>query len=362
MKKISLKKLLILTVVFIMPIFASNNDTKDAQDTIIVGTKSAPPFAMRNKQGEWEGISIELWKEIAKDLNLKYKFKEQNLTAMLNGVEEGSSNVAIAAITVTLEREKRFDFSHCYYTTGLTIATTKQNQSGWVTLVKAFFSYEMLTIIAYLATLLFIVGTITWLVERKKNKENFHNDPIKGIASGIWWAAVTMTTVGYGDMTPKTLVGRLIALFWMFASLLLVSSIIAGVTSVLTMANLKQHKVTTEADLTKVRVASVKDSVSDLYLKDKNVYPIYFKTVQEALVALEQKRVDAVVYDAALLKYLIKKDYPKSLTVTKNIFKPQNYAIALETNSSLKEPINRALLKVTNSSEWIDIKHKYLDN
>jgi ABC-type amino acid transport substrate-binding protein len=246
MKKISLKKLLILTVVFVMPIFATNNGTKDAQDTIIVGTKSAPPFAMRNKQGEWEGISIELWKEIAKDLNLKYKFKEQNLTAMLNGVEEGSSNVAIAAITVTLDREKRFDFSHCYYTTGLTIATIKHNQNGWVTLIKAFFSYEMLTIITYLATLLFIVGTITWLVERKKNKENFHNDPIKGIASGIWWAAVTMTTVGYGDMTPKTLVGRLIALFWMFSSLLLVSSIIAGVTSALTMANLKEHKVTTD--------------------------------------------------------------------------------------------------------------------
>jgi len=356
MKSLFIKVGLIIFTVCILPIFGNNLNTKE----IIVGTKSAPPFAMRNKQGEWEGISIELWKQIAKDLNIKYKFKEENLITMLDGVANGKLNVAIAAITVTPSREERFDFSHCYYTTGLTIATLKENQSGWVTLIRAFFSYEMLAIILYLATLLFVVGTITWLVERKRNKENFHKDPIRGIASGIWWAAVTMTTVGYGDMTPKTLFGRLIALFWMFASLLLVSSIIAGVTSILTTANIKHH-ILTQQDLLKVRVGSIKGSVSDLYLKDRRVYPIYFNSVPEALNALEQKKIDAVVYDAPLLKYLIKKDFSNSLMVTNALFKPQNYAIALETNSSLRESINRSLLKIIDSPIWEDIKHKYLE-
>ena len=361
MKIVFIKQHILTLFLLIMPIFSANNCNIDSknQNLLIVGTKSAPPFAMRNKQGEWEGISIELWKEIAKDLNLKYKFKEQNLTSMLKGVEEGRLNLAIAAITITPQREEAFDFTHCYYTTGLTIAIQKENKSEIITLIKAFFSYKMLTIIAYLATLLFVVGTITWLVERNKNKENFHKNPIKGIASGIWWAAVTMTTVGYGDMTPKTLVGRIIALFWMFASLLLVSSIIAGVTSILTTAN-KNH-ITTQQDLLKVRVASIKDSVSDIYLKNQRIYPIYFKTVSEALSALEQKRVDAVVYDAPLLKYLIKKDFANTLTVTNNLFMPQHYAIALETNSTLREPINRALLKIINRPIWQEIIYKYLE-
>ena len=358
MKILSIKKLFLIATL-IIPLFSANLDSKD-KDILIVGTKSAPPFAMRNKQGEWEGISIELWKHIAKHLNLKYKFKEQNLTAMLDGVANGDLDIAVAAITVTPKREEMFDFSHCYYTTGLTIAVAKERQTKLVTLAKAFFSFEMLKIVSYLTMLLFVVGTITWLVERKQNRENFHTNPIKGIASGIWWAAVTMTTVGYGDMTPKTLPGRLIALFWMFASLLLVSSIIAGVTSILTMSNVN-HQINTPKDLVKVRVASIKGSVSDLYLKNRRIYPIYFSSVPEALHALEQKRVDAVVYDATLLKYLINKDYSNTLTTLNTLFKPQHYAIALESNSTLREAINQSVLRITNNPIWEDIKHKYLD-
>ena len=44
--------------------------------TLIVGTKIAPPFAMKADDGSWEGISIELWDEIAKELDLDYEWQE----------------------------------------------------------------------------------------------------------------------------------------------------------------------------------------------------------------------------------------------------------------------------------------------
>lgn len=43
--------------------------------------------------------------------------------------------------------------------------------------------------------------------------------PIKGLGQAVWWAAVTMTTVGYGDKAPKTLGGRVVAVAWMLASI-----------------------------------------------------------------------------------------------------------------------------------------------
>ena len=328
---------------------------------LIVGTKVAPPFAMKDKNGQWEGISIELWQQIAKELNIKYQWKELNLHSLLKEVEDASLDAAIAAITITAERETNFDFSHSYYATGLSIAIPNKANSPWVTVLKGIFSKQMFLILALLFSILFTIGTITWLLERKKNPKNFNPNPVKGIASGIWWAAVTMTTVGYGDMTPKTLGGRMIALFWMFSSLLLVSAIIAGVASTLTLAKM-DPLVTGPDDLPKARIASIENSISDSYLKSRRLESHYFDSVYQGLSATNNNQIDAMVYDAPLLKYIIKQKFENKLRVIDNLFEYQNYGIAFPEKSPLRETVNRAMLKIIHSDDWERTIKKYLGN
>ena len=41
---------------------------------------------MKNDEGAWTGISIDLWREIATELNLSFEFRETDLRGLLDGV------------------------------------------------------------------------------------------------------------------------------------------------------------------------------------------------------------------------------------------------------------------------------------
>jgi len=69
----------------------------NASPKLIVGTKHIPPFAIKNPEGGWNGISIELWRQIAADLNREYELRELTLEGLLEDLRSGSINAAVVA-------------------------------------------------------------------------------------------------------------------------------------------------------------------------------------------------------------------------------------------------------------------------
>jgi len=70
----------------------------------------------------------------------------------------------------------------------------------------------------------FVFGTSVYLIEHGVNEQ------FGSINDGLWWAFVTLTTVGYGDVYPITTAGRIVAVFTMIFGIALYSLLVANLT------------------------------------------------------------------------------------------------------------------------------------
>lgn len=318
-----------------------------------------PPFAIKNSDGSWEGVSIELWRQIAEELKLDFEFVELPLDQMLAKVESGEIAAAVAAITVTAERESRMDFSQPFYHSGLGLAVRKSNLHDWWSPLIRTVLGPLTTILIFITLMLVITGIIIWIVECKGNPDQFGGGAVAGIGHGIWWAAVTMTTVGYGDKAPKTVAGKIVALFWMFVGVVVLSLFTASIASRLTAESLRMD-VRDARDLSHIRMGVVKDSTGDDNLSRNGISRQPYDDARNALTALENREIDAVLYDRPTLRYLVKEDYDGKLTVLLNLLDPEDYAIAFPAGSPRLEQVNRVLLKITRSDSWKNTLRRYL--
>lgn len=325
---------------------------------LLIGTKEAAPFAIKAADGTWSGISIDLWRRIADRLGVTYRFQEETLKGLIDKTAAGELDGAIAAITVTAAREQVLDFSQPFYATGLGIAVRSEVQSGWWSLLRGLFSLGFLQAVLALAAVLLAIGLLIWAVERRRNPQ-FGGNTAKGVGAGFWWSAVTMTTVGYGDKAPVTLAGRLIAIAWMFASIIVISGFTAGITTALTTSQL-QGLVRDVGDLPSVRVGTVAGSSSVDYLTRERISFKPFASAAEGLSAVKSGDLDAFVYDRPLLQWMVKKTFSHEVRVLMSVFDDQTYAIALPNGSPLREPIDRALLEAVRSGWWKDNVYHYL--
>jgi len=80
-------------------------------------------------------------------------------------------------------------------------------------------------------------AVVVFFFEREQNKEHFDT-----IFQSVWWALVTMTTVGYGDKVPITVGGRLAGAVIMFSGVALVSIFTATISSIYVARKIREDK------------------------------------------------------------------------------------------------------------------------
>ncbi len=341
-----------------------NNFKKIENDSILssgnflrVGLKMSPPFTMKNENGRYIGISVELWEAIAQNLNVTSKYVEYDLKNLLIAVENGDIDVCISPLTVTPERLVKFDFTQPFYTSSIAIAVKGKQKSFIMLLISNIFTLNFFKAILALMGVIFVLGLIFWLVERNKNPTVATGT--RGIGDGIWWSAVTMATVGYGDKTPITPLGRVIGIFWIFLSIIIISSLTASITTALTMDRIHMS-IEKLQDLSKVKTATVEGSSTEAFFGQRGIKIKGLKSIEEGLEMLKNEQIEAFAYDEPILNFAIEQNGLKGeIKIIQQNINNQYYSFSLPRNHPLLLKINPLLIRELESIYWKKILQQY---
>jgi ABC-type amino acid transport substrate-binding protein len=306
-----------------------------AAKKLVVGVTDSPPLSYRTDDGIWTGLAVVLWEEVAAQMGFQYEYRPLEFSDVDVVLTNGTVDAVLGGAPVTLEGEAIHDFTQPYLVTGLGFAQRQRGAVQWSAILGALFDPRLLTIVGLIIVGVLTVGVVIALVERRERITDFGGSMRESVSTGVWWAAVTMTTVGYGDATPKTTTGRALALLWMFVGVVAVAFLTATVTSVLTVTHLR-GAVQQPSDLFRLRLATVEGGAGADYLHNRHVSFAMFPTYEEALTQLDAGNIDAVVANIPVLRSLVSHEWVGRLQVSPIALEPLLFAVAIPENSPLE--------------------------
>ncbi|RMD54041.1 MAG: potassium channel protein [Nitrospirae bacterium] len=95
---------------------------------------------------------------------------------------------------------------------------------------------KKVTRLLFLTSIIILIGTVSIVHFEKGLNHNINN-----VFDGLWWSFVTITTVGYGDIFPITVKGRIIAMFLMLTGIGLLGMFTATIATIFVEEKIKRE-------------------------------------------------------------------------------------------------------------------------
>lgn len=337
----------LFAVALALPVFAQD---------LTVSTVTRAPFSLEENSAD-TGFSIELWRAVAKDLGRDFQLiRHESFAEMLDAVKNGSSDAAIANISITSQRELEMDFSHPIFASGLRTMIPLQSASNF-SILWALASWDLFFAIMLAFGLLMLGGMLMWVFERDK-QEYFDRPASKAVFPAFWWALNLVVNGGFEERMPRSFMGRIFGVLLVISSLFIVSIFVAKITAAMTISAI-ESSVGSVNDLYGKRVGTVSGSTAQLFLDSRDIRSQEFEGFQTLVNAFENKELDAVVFDSPILAYYVNTDGAKIAELAGPTFQQENYGIALPTDSRLIEPINQSLLKLRENGTYATLYRKW---
>jgi polar amino acid transport system substrate-binding protein len=331
--------------------YIHGQESKNASD-FVVRVFDLPPFLnvetpseeTPNGSATVNGIAVDLWNEIANRNGwntIRYQSYDDFgdfITPVIH--EDGRHNeISIGAITMTERREMRGDFTVSFYNTGLSIAIHERDMDSRYYMFFVNLFKNIIFAFVILSSFLVFAGIIFYISERK-------NRPEITLWNSIYWAVVTNTTTGYGDVCPQTISGKTWTIMFMYLSLFI------NMTFIGFMTNSANYSVSNhDFDIEGKTICALEDSASLDYLTDNNIPHEICESMDKCLEMLSLGEVDGVMGDALNLRHHAN-EHNNDIIVLDKIYRHQSYAFVIpEGNEDMLEKINRSMIQIL-QEDW----------
>ncbi|QDW38771.1 transporter substrate-binding domain-containing protein [Bradyrhizobium sp. KBS0727] len=318
-----------------------------------VATRVVAPMVIEDK-GALRGFSIDLWNSISARLNRETEYLVMSdVGEVLDAVGNGRADLGIAAISITSERESRFDFSQPILNAGLQIlvrGAAENAEPSPVHLMRLFFSRTLLIWLGIALLLIMIPAHLVWVVERHhRNGIVPSKNYFPGIFHAMFWAAGTLAT--QADQMPRHWMARIVAVLWMFTAVVFVAFYTAQLTASLTVQKIR-GSINGPQDLVGRNVGTTRASTAAAYLSENKAQVREFESLDAVYDALLEKQVDAVVFDGPAILYYVAHDGKGLAQVVGGVFHKEDYGIVFPTDSPLRKQVNEALLALRENGRY----------
>nr|XP_060620710.1 glutamate receptor ionotropic, NMDA 2C [Anolis sagrei ordinatus] len=331
-----------------------------------------------------KGFCIDILKKLAKTVKFSYdlylvtngkhgKIVDGFWNGMIGEVYYKRADMAIGSLTINEERSQIVDFSVPFVETGISVMVARSN--GTVSPSAFLEPYSPAVWVMMFVMCLTVVAITVFMFEyfspvgynQNLTSGKKSGGPSFTIGKSVWllWALVFNNSVPIEN--PKGTTSKIMVLIWAFFAVIFLASYTANLAAFMiqeqyidTVSGLSDKKFQKPQDqYPPFRFGTVPNGSTERNIRsnyhDMHSHMVKYnqRSVEDALVSLKMGKLDAFIYDAAVLNYMAGKDEGcKLVTIgSGKVFATTGYGIALQKDSRWKRAIDLALLQFLGDGE-----------